>query len=115
MSGGNTIKYCELESKFESLLMNWVTKHEVELANTFCRSWEPTRAKTNKLDSWKHGGEQLKKWKIIDYIAVLIQMWAKSAGARDCRAQNLTVHWPVVTFVRLPQKKERWKNQTTSS
>ena len=34
--------------------------------------------------------------------------------ARDCRAQNLTDHWPVVTYVRLPQKMENWKNQNNS-
>ena len=66
MSRGNTAKYCELESKFESLLMEWITKHEIKLANTFCRSWEPTRAKTNKLDFWKQEEQQLQKWKIID-------------------------------------------------
>ena len=50
-------KYCELESKFVCLLMEWVTKHEIKLANTFCKNWEPTEAKTNKLDFWKQGEE----------------------------------------------------------
>ena len=51
----------------------------------------------------------MQKWKIIDYIAVRIQLWAKSVVARDCRAQNLTDHWPVVMYVRLPCKKESWR------
>ena len=88
MSRGNTAKCCELESTFESLLMEWITKHEIALANTFCRNWEPTRAKTNKLDFSKQEEEQLQRWKIIDYIAIPIEWWAKSAVARDCRAQN---------------------------
>ena len=92
MSRDNTAKFCELESKFESLLLEGITKHEIKLTNTFCRNWEPTRAKTNKLNFWEQGEEQLQKWKII---AVRIQLWAKSVVARDCRAQNLTDHWPV--------------------
>ena len=114
MSRGNTAKYCGLESKFESLLMAWITKNEIKLANTFCRKWEPTRARTNKLDFWKQEEEQLQKWKIIHNIAVPIHWWARSAVARDCRAQNLTDHWPVVTKVRLPQKSESWKSQNNS-
>ena len=35
MFRGNTATYCELDSKFETLLMKWVTKHDVKLANTF--------------------------------------------------------------------------------
>ena len=38
----------------------------------------------------------------------------KSALARDCRAQNLTEHWPVMTHVRLPHKKDSWKYQNNS-
>ena len=38
----------------------------------------------------------------------------KSALARDCRAQNLTDHWPVMTHVRLPHKKDSWKYQKNS-
>ena len=108
MSRGNTGKFSELESKFESLLMVWVTKHEIKLASTFCKNWEPTRANTNKLEFWKQE-EELQKWKIIDYIAVPIEWSTKSAVARDCRAQNLTDHWPMVTYVKLPHKKESWK------
>ena len=48
MSRGDTAKFGELESKFEGLLMEWVTKHEVKLANTFCNGWEPTKAKDEK-------------------------------------------------------------------
>ena len=96
------------------MVKEWVTKHEIKLANTFCKNWEPTRAKTNKLDFWKQEEEQLQKWKIIDHIAVPIECWANSAVARDCEAQNLTDHWPMVTYVRLPQKKESWKNQHNS-
>ena len=32
----NTTRYSEMEGEFESLLMEWVTKHEVKLANTSC-------------------------------------------------------------------------------
>ena len=38
----------------------------------------------------------------------------KSAVARDCSAQNLTDHWPVVTYVMLPQRFESWKYQNNS-
>ena len=81
--------------------MEWVTKHEFKLVNTFCRKWEPTRAKTKKLDFWKQEEEQPQKWKIIDYIAVHVKWMTVCAVARDCRAQNLSDHWPVVTYVRL--------------
>ena len=37
MSRGNTAKESEMERKFESLLMEWITKHEIKLANTFCK------------------------------------------------------------------------------
>ena len=30
--------------------------------------WEPTRAKTNRLDFWKMSEADLQKWKIIDYF-----------------------------------------------
>ena len=51
------------------------------------------------------------KWKIVDYIAVLIKWETRSIFARNCRAQNFTDHWPVMTYVRLPQKRESetWK------
>ena len=35
MHRGSKAKYCEMERKFESLLMEWVAKHDVELANAF--------------------------------------------------------------------------------
>ena len=41
-------------------------------------------------------------------------MVGKSVVARDCRAQNLVDHWPVVTYVRLPCKKESWKHHNDS-
>ena len=50
MSRRSTTRYCEMESKCESLLMEWITKHEIKLENTSCENWEPTRASTNKLD-----------------------------------------------------------------
>ena len=37
---GNGAKYCEMESNFERYLMEWVTKHDVKLANTFCDEWD---------------------------------------------------------------------------
>ena len=56
----------------------------------------------------------LQKWKIIDYVAVPIGWITRSTVARNCRAQNLTDHWPVVTYVMLPQKKETWIRTTLS-
>ena len=50
LSRGCTTRYDEMESKFESLLMEWITKHEIKLAKTFCKNWEPMKAKTNKLN-----------------------------------------------------------------
>ena len=116
MSRGNTMRYHEMESKFETLLMEWIwiKKHEIKLANTFCRSWEPTRARTNRIDFWMRREQQLQKWKIIDYIAVPISWVTRSTVARKCRAQNLTDHWPVMTYVRLPHKKEGWRYQNNS-
>ena len=99
MSRGSTAKYYELESKFENVLMEWIAKHGIKLANTSCKNWEPTRAKTNKLYFWKQNEQQLQKWKIIDYIAVPIKWETRSTVVRNCRAQNLTDHWPVMTFV----------------
>ena len=72
VSRGSTAKIFELKSKCETLLMEWITKHEVKLSYTFCRNWEPTRAKTNKLDLWEQDEVQQQKWKIIAYIAVPI-------------------------------------------
>ena len=63
-----TAKYCEMESKFVSLLVEWGTKHDVKLANTFCKEWEPTRAKTNRLDFWRQSEVQFQKWKIMDLL-----------------------------------------------
>ena len=34
---GNKATYCEMEAKFEGLLMEWITKHDVKLANTFSK------------------------------------------------------------------------------
>ena len=38
MSRGSTLEYCETEDKLESLLMECITKHEVQLANSFCEN-----------------------------------------------------------------------------
>ena len=56
--------------------MEWITKHEIKLANTFCKNWEPTRARTNRIVFCKQSEQQLQKWKIIDYIVVPIS-WEK--------------------------------------
>ena len=82
---------------FASLLLEWIVKHKVNLANTLCKNWEPTGAKTNKLDFWQQDETQLQKWKIIDYIAVPIEWMTRSTVARK-RAQNLTDDWPVMTL-----------------
>ena len=37
MSRGSTARYHEMESKFENMPMEWTTKHEIKLANTFCK------------------------------------------------------------------------------
>ena len=34
--------------------------------------------------------------------------------ARNCRAQHLTDHWPAVTYVRLPEHKEKWQLEGNS-
>ena len=109
LSRGSTARYYEMESKFESLLMEWITKHEIKLAHTFCKHWELASARMNKLDFGKQSEQQLQKWKIIDYIAVPIKSEKRSIVARNFRAQNLTDHWPVMTCARPPQKKEGWR------
>ena len=50
MYRGNKTKYGKMDAQFESLFMEWITKHKVKFTNTFSKGWEPTRAKTNKLD-----------------------------------------------------------------
>ena len=77
--------------------MELITKYEVKVAKTFCKDWEPARAETNKLNFSEQDEKQLQKWKIIDYVAVPIGWITRSTVARNCRAQNLTDHWPVVT------------------
>ena len=59
----------------------------------------------NKLDVGKQNEQQLQKWKTIDYIAVPIKWETSSIVARNCTAHNLTDHWPVMTYVRLLEKK----------
>ena len=58
---------------------------------------------------------QLGRWKIIDYIAVPIKWETRSAVARNCCAQNLTDHWPVLAYVRLPVKKEKCLHEGNSA
>ena len=92
--------------------MEWVTKHDVKLASTFCEGWEPTRAETNRLNFWRHSEVQLQKLKIIDYMAVPIKLATRSVVARNCCAQNLTDHWPVLAYVEQPGKKELTSRKT---
>ena len=59
--------------------------------------------------------QQLRKWKIIECIAVTISWVTRCKVARNCRAQNLTDHWPIMmTFVRSPYKKDvsRYENNS---
>ena len=51
----------------------------------------------------------LQKWKIIDYIAVPIKCETRSTVARNCLARNLMDHWLVLTYMKLPRKKEKWQ------
>ena len=106
MSRGNKARYHEVENRCVSLLFEWVVKHLVKLANTFFKNSEPTRAKTNKLDFWQQDEAQLQKWKIMDYVAVLTEWMTRSTVARNCRAQNLADHRPLMTKVRTPCQKE---------
>ena len=92
--------------------MEWITKYELELANTFCKDWEPLRVKTKKLNIWEQDEKQLEKWKILDFIAVPIGWVTSSTVARNCRDRNLTDHWLVGIYVRLPEKKETWIYQS---
>ena len=48
--------------------MEWIAKHGIKLANTFRKNWEPTKAKTNKLDFWKQNEKQLQKRKITHQV-----------------------------------------------
>ena len=95
--------------------MEWVAKHDVKLANSFCDEWEPTRAKTNRLDFWKMSEADLQKWKISDYIAIPIKWETRSTVARNCLAHDLTDHWLVLTYIKLPGKKEKWQHSGSSS
>ena len=90
------------------MLMEWIAKHGVKLANTFCKNLG-TNESQNKLDFWMQNEQQLQKWKIIDYIAMPIMWETRSTVARNGRAQNLTDHWPVMTYVGLPQKNAEWR------
>ena len=70
--------------------MEWVTKHKVKVTNIFCKDWEPTRARTNKLNFWEQDEKQSQKWKILDHIAVPIRWVKRSTIVRNCRAPNVT-------------------------
>ena len=83
-------------------------EHDVKLANTFSKRWEPAGAKTNKFELWKQSETQLQKWKIIDYIAASVNWETRSTVARNWCAQNLTDHWPVLTHLKLPERKGQW-------
>ena len=73
MCRGSTTTYSEMESKFECLFIEWITKHEIKLA------------KIGNLRGpgqtywifWKRSEQQLQKLKIIDYIAVPHQVGNK--------------------------------------
>ena len=114
VSRGSIARYFELESKFENLPTEWIAKHGIKLSNPFCNNWEPTRARTNQLDFWQQNERQLQKWKITDHISVPIEWETRSTVARNCRAQNLTDHWLVMIYVRLPQKNEGWRYENYS-
>ena len=65
-----------------------------------------------KLHFWKQSEPELQKWKIF---ALHIMCETRSTVARNCNAQNLTDHWPVMTHVRVPQKKGwRYENNSAS-
>ena len=49
---------------------------------------------------------QLQKWKMIEYI-VLIKWETRRIVAS--KAQFFTDHWLVMTYLRLPHRKESWK------
>ena len=103
------------QRKFEGYLMEWVTKHNIKLDNTFFDDWHPTRARRIGLNSWKMSEDELQQWKIIDYIASPSNWESRSTVARYCWAQNKTDHSPVITHVKLPEKKERWHYAGNSS
>ena len=95
--------------------MEWITKHDVKLADTFSKGWEAARTKTNRLDSGKKSETQHQKWKIIDYFAVPINWETRSTVAKSCCAQNLTDHWLVLTHIRLFEEIGQWQQSSNSS
>ena len=50
VSRGNTAKYYELESKFERLLMEWSTKHEVKLGDYIIQSLETYKSEDTQAE-----------------------------------------------------------------
>ena len=70
MSRGNTARFYDMESKFESPLMESITEHEIMLANTFTTVGNLQERRPNKLHFWEQDEMQLQKWPTIDYIAV---------------------------------------------
>ena len=63
MSRGNTMRSYEMESKFGTFLMEWITKHEICLLILSAKIRECRRARTNRIDFWKQSEQQLQKWK----------------------------------------------------
>ena len=87
----------ELERKFERCFMEWVKKHDVEHAITFCDGWDPTRARRNGSDFWKVSEEDRQR---LHSFATQMRK-TSSTVARNCQAQKL----PVLTCIKLPGKK----------
>ena len=51
---------------------------------------------------------------MVDYIAGSHCLDNEECCRKTLQSQKLTDHWPVVTHVRLPHKKENWKYQSNS-
>ena len=51
---------------------------------------------------------QLQKWKMIEYIVFITWETRRIVASK---AQNFTDHWLVMTYLRLPHRKESWKHE----
>ena len=79
----------------------------------FPKVGSPKEQRRTSLTFWEQNETQLPEQKIIDYIAVPINSETRSTVERNCSAQNLTDHWPVLTQKKLPERKGQWHHRNS--
>ena len=111
---GNAAKYCELEKQIREAAREVDHETRGHWQVSFFQKLGTYKSEDKQAGLLEQDEIQLQKWKIIDYIAVRISWSTRSTVARDCRVQNLPDHRPLMTYVRLPHKKEGWSYENNS-